>query len=66
MTSSTRPADQLYQITYLGGAEPEIVTVEAGEVAAAIELAGGHGMQILVRPCSRLLDEAETGKEAAS
>ncbi|MFJ9551922.1 hypothetical protein [Streptomyces erythrochromogenes] len=66
MTSSTRPAARLYQITYLGGAEPDIVTVEAGEVAAAIEHAGEHGMQILVRPYSHLLQEAETGKEAAS
>ncbi|MCX5127015.1 hypothetical protein [Streptomyces sp. NBC_00347] len=67
MTSSDRVAVQLYQITYLpAGAEPDVRTVEAGEVAAAIENAGDRGMQVLVRPCTRPLQEPDTAKKAAS
>ncbi|MEU4269374.1 hypothetical protein [Streptomyces sp. NPDC026092] len=57
----------LYEITYLGaGTEPDVRTVEAREVAAVIEHAGAHGMQILVRPCPRPLHEPNTRKEDAS
>ncbi|MFB6518490.1 hypothetical protein [Streptomyces sp. NPDC056401] len=60
MTSSSQEAVQLYQITYLGtGPEPDVRTVEAGEVAAVIE----HGMQILVRPCPPPPQEPDTRKE---
>ncbi|MFE4263494.1 hypothetical protein [Streptomyces sp. NPDC056883] len=64
MTSSSQGAVQLYEITYLGtGREPEVRTVEVGEVAAVIEHAGEHGMQILVRPCTRPPQEPDTRKE---
>lgn len=67
MTSSSREAVQLYEITYLGtGPEPEVRTVEAGEVAAVIEYAGEHGMQVLVRPRRGPVGEPGTGKEDAS
>ncbi|MFJ8163732.1 hypothetical protein ACIRBY_22785 [Streptomyces sp. NPDC096136] len=65
MTSSSEAA-QLYEITYLGtGPAPVVRTVEAGEVAAVIEYAGEHGMQVLVRPC-RPAGEPGTRKEDAS
>ncbi|MFF9982249.1 hypothetical protein [Streptomyces erythrochromogenes] len=65
MTSSGEAA-QLYEITYLGtGPGPEVRTVEAGEVAAVIEYAGEHGMQVLVRLC-RPVGEPGTRKEDAS
>ncbi|MFJ9551319.1 hypothetical protein [Streptomyces erythrochromogenes] len=67
MTSSSQEAVQLYQITYLGtGPQPDVRTVEAGEVAAVIKHAGEHGVQVLVRPCTDLLQEPDTGKEDAS
>ncbi|WP_406364893.1 hypothetical protein [Streptomyces sp. NBC_01546] len=60
MTSSDR-AGRLYRITYLGtGPAPDVRTVEAGEVAAVIEHAGEHGMQVLVRPYTRPHDQSET------
>ncbi|MEW2414525.1 hypothetical protein AB0953_12475 [Streptomyces sp. NPDC046866] len=67
MTSSSGEAARLYEITCLGaGPEPEVRTVEAGEVAAAIEHAGELGMQVLVRPCRRPVEEPGTRKEDAS
>ncbi|MER6446466.1 hypothetical protein DEJ51_03430 [Streptomyces venezuelae] len=67
MTSRNRRAVQLYEITYLGtGPEPEVRTVDAGEVAAVIEYAGEHGMQVRVRPCRRPVEEPSTKKEGAS
>ncbi|MET9886715.1 hypothetical protein ABZZ20_26970 [Streptomyces sp. NPDC006430] len=64
MTSSNREAVRLYEITYLGtGPEPYVRTVEAGKVASAIEHAGEHGMQLLVRPCTHPHDAP--GKEDA-
>lgn len=51
MNSSSPRAVRLYEITYLGvGHEPEIRTVEPGEVAAAIKYAGERGMRVLIRP----------------
>ncbi|MFI5642438.1 hypothetical protein ACIA8H_34205 [Streptomyces goshikiensis] len=67
MTSRNQRAVQLYEITCLGtGPEPEVRTVEAGEVAAVIEYAGEHGMQVRVRPCRRPVEEPSTRKEDAS
>ncbi|MFD5421003.1 hypothetical protein ACFWJT_23635 [Streptomyces sp. NPDC127069] len=57
----------MYEITYLGtGPEPEVRTVEAGEVAAVIEHAGEHGVQVLVRPCRGQVGEPSAGKGDAS
>ncbi|MFG2236046.1 hypothetical protein ACGFNX_39690 [Streptomyces sp. NPDC048723] len=67
MTGSDGPAAQLYEITYLGTCpQPDVRTVKAGEVAAVVEHAGKHGMQILVRPCTHPNDGPDTRKEAAS
>ncbi|WP_024755178.1 hypothetical protein [Streptomyces exfoliatus] len=67
MTNSSGEAAQLYEITYLSTRpEPEVRTAEAGEVAAVIEHAGKHGMQVLVRPCRRPVEEPGTGKEDES
>ncbi|MEU6866580.1 hypothetical protein ABZ924_25525 [Streptomyces sp. NPDC046876] len=67
MTSKNRRTVQLYEITYIGtGPEPEVRTVEAGEVAAVIAYAGEHGVQVLVRPCRGPVGEPGTGKEGAS
>ncbi|KPI07149.1 hypothetical protein OV450_3560 [Actinobacteria bacterium OV450] len=67
MTSNSGEAAQLYEITYLGtGPEPEARTVEAGGVAAVIEHAGEHGMQVLVRPRRGPVVERGTRKEDAS
>lgn len=67
MTSSTGEVVRLYEITYLGtDPEPEVRTVEAGEVAAVIEYAGEHGRQVLVRPCRRPVEEPGTRKEDES
>ncbi|MDH6537849.1 hypothetical protein [Streptomyces sp. SPB4] len=71
MTSRGQRVVQLYEITYLGtGPEPEVRTVEAGEVAAAIEYAGEHagehGMQVHVRPCRRPVEKPRTKEEDAS
>ncbi|MFC9259335.1 hypothetical protein ACFT25_05890 [Streptomyces hydrogenans] len=64
MTNSSEEGVRLYEITYLGtGPEPDVRTVEVGEVAAVIEYAGEHGMQILVRPCTRPPQEADPRKE---
>ncbi|MCX5124603.1 hypothetical protein [Streptomyces sp. NBC_00347] len=61
MTSSDYGAGRLYEITYLGTSpDPDVRTVEAGEVAAVIEHAGEHGMQVLVRPYTRPDDQSET------
>ncbi|WP_371591743.1 hypothetical protein [Streptomyces virginiae] len=61
MTSSDDGAGRLYEITYLGtGPDPTVRTIEAGEVAAVIEHAGEHGMQVLVRPYTRPHDQSET------
>lgn len=66
MTSS-QGAVQLYEITYLGtGPEPDVHTVEAGEVAAVIQHAGAHGIQVRIRPCTHPLQDPDTGKEDAS
>ncbi|MEV0986451.1 hypothetical protein [Streptomyces sp. NPDC049949] len=65
MTSRSPRTVQLYEITYLGtGPEPDVRTVEAGEVAAVIEHAGAHGMQVFVRP--RPGREPDTAKKEAS
>ncbi|WP_327130251.1 hypothetical protein OG311_01610 [Streptomyces sp. NBC_01343] len=65
MTSRSPRTVQPYEITYLGtGPEPDVRTVEAGEVAAVIEQAGAHGMQVLVRP--RPGREPDTTKKEAS
>ncbi|RST06669.1 hypothetical protein EF910_09965 [Streptomyces sp. WAC07149] len=67
MTSSSGEVVQLYEITYLGtGPEPEARTVEASEVAAVIEYAGEHGVQVLVRPRRGQVEEPGTRKEDAS
>ncbi|WP_329107021.1 hypothetical protein [Streptomyces sp. NBC_01439] len=67
MTSRNQRAVQLYEIAFLGtGPEPEVRTVEAGEVAAAIEYAGEHGMQVRVRPCRRPVEKSRTKEEDAS
>ncbi|MFE2553478.1 hypothetical protein ACFXGI_33830 [Streptomyces sp. NPDC059355] len=64
MTSHSLEAVRLYEITCLGtGPEPDVRTVEAGEVAAVIERAGAHGMQVIVRP--RFRQEPDTAKEEA-
>ncbi|MEV7556482.1 hypothetical protein [Streptomyces sp. NPDC089795] len=64
MTGSRRMAVPLYEITYLGtGPERVVRTVEVGEVAALIEHAGAHGMQILVRPCPLPPQDPDTRKE---
>ncbi|WP_405833315.1 MULTISPECIES: hypothetical protein [unclassified Streptomyces] len=67
MTSRSQRVVQLYEVAFLGtGPEPEVRTVEAGEVAAAIEYAGEHGIQVRVRPCRRPVEEPSTEKEGAS
>ncbi|MFE2476101.1 hypothetical protein [Streptomyces sp. NPDC059389] len=67
MTSRSQRVVQLYEITYLEtGPEPEVRTVEACEVAAAIEYAGEHGMQVRVRPCRRPVAKPSTKEEGAS
>ncbi|MEW2138898.1 hypothetical protein AB0892_20265 [Streptomyces sp. NPDC005409] len=67
MTATSQGAVQLYEITYLGTSpEPDVRTVEAGEVAAVIEHAGAHGVQVLVRPGPRPPQEPDTRKEDAS
>ncbi|MFE0645994.1 hypothetical protein ACFW2Y_30980 [Streptomyces sp. NPDC058877] len=66
MTSS-REAVQLYEITHPGtGPEPEVRTVEVGEVAAVIEYTSEHGMQVLVRPRRGPVGEPSAGKGDAS
>ncbi|MEU9716175.1 hypothetical protein [Streptomyces sp. NPDC047976] len=66
-SSSSGEAARLYEITCLGtGPEPEVHTVEIGEVAAVIAYAGQHGMQVLVRPCRRPAAGPGTRKEGAS
>ncbi|MET3987108.1 hypothetical protein [Streptomyces sp. PvR034] len=58
-------AVQLYEITCLGtGPDPDVRTVEAGEVAAVITHAGEHGMQLRIRPCTRPLQRPDTEREA--
>ncbi|MDK9495948.1 hypothetical protein QEZ40_007436 [Streptomyces katrae] len=67
MTSRSQRGVRLYEIAYLGtGPEPEIRTVEAGEVAAAIAYAGEHGMQVRVRPCRRPVEKPRSKEEGAS
>ncbi|MER6482767.1 hypothetical protein ABT264_04430 [Streptomyces virginiae] len=67
MTSRNQRAVQLYKITYLGtGPESEVRTVEAGEVAAAIEYADEHGMQVRIRPCRHPVEKPSTKKQGAS
>ncbi|WP_405981969.1 hypothetical protein [Streptomyces sp. NBC_00158] len=67
MTSRSQRVVQLYEITYLGpGPEPEVRTVEAGEVPAAIAYAGEHGMQARVRPYRRPVEKPRTKEEGAS
>lgn len=67
MTNITQRAVPMYEITYLStGPKQDVRTVEAGEVAAVIKYADEHGMQVLVRPCTDLLQEPDTGKEDAS
>ncbi|MFJ3725858.1 hypothetical protein ACIPYQ_25275 [Streptomyces sp. NPDC090045] len=66
LTRSSRSAVQLYEITYLGtGPEPDVRMVAAREVAAVIEHADEHGMQILIRPGPRPLREPDTREEDA-
>ncbi|MEU4356261.1 hypothetical protein [Streptomyces virginiae] len=66
MTSSGHGARRLYEITYLGsGPDPDVRMVEAGEVAAVIEHADEHGMQVLIRPCTHPHDRSQTDSHHA-